>query len=103
MAILKVDKITKNFGGLTALNSLSFEIATNSIHGLIGPNGSGKTTFFNIVTGFYRPTAGSILFCDEPLNRLKPLIKVWITSNEVIHSSLFFIIKSILNSNIGYR
>jgi branched-chain amino acid transport system ATP-binding protein len=72
MAILKVDNISKNFGGLTALNSLSFEIAPNSIHGLIGPNGSGKTTFFNIVTGFYRATAGNILFCDEPLNRLKP-------------------------------
>ena len=72
MAILKVDNVTKRFGGLIALNKLSFEIAANSIHGLIGPNGSGKTTCFNIITGFYKTDQGKILFCENRLDKLKP-------------------------------
>ncbi|GAC1417599.1 MAG: ABC transporter ATP-binding protein [Actinomycetota bacterium] len=62
MALLEVDAVTMRFGGLVALNELSFSVEPGTIKGLIGPNGAGKTTFFNIVTGVYRPTAGEVRF-----------------------------------------
>jgi len=58
--LLKAEGITQQFGGLTALNNVDFELRKNEIVGIIGPNGAGKTTFFNIITGIYPPTAGTI-------------------------------------------
>ena len=60
--ILRIKNLTKRFGGLLAVNDLSFEIKRGEILGLIGPNGAGKTTVFNLVTGFLRPTRGEIIF-----------------------------------------
>src|SRR6187431_375661 len=60
--ILRVEDITKRFGGLTALSTVSFEIAKGEIYGLIGPNGAGKTTLFNVLTGLYRQDEGAITF-----------------------------------------
>jgi branched-chain amino acid transport system ATP-binding protein len=62
MEILRVKEVTKRFGGLTAVEKLSFEVKPGEIFGVIGPNGSGKTTLFNLIHGFYRPTAGEIFF-----------------------------------------
>ncbi len=62
MALLEASKILKQFGGLTAVNKVDFDIPQNSIVSLIGPNGAGKTTLFNIITGLYKPTGGSIVF-----------------------------------------
>lgn len=59
-AILRVENLTMKFGGLTAVDSLSFEVEENSITSIIGPNGAGKTTVFNCITGFYKPTLGDI-------------------------------------------
>ncbi len=59
-AILSVDALTKQFGGFTAVNQVSFELAQGEILGLIGPNGSGKSTTFNVISGLYAPSAGSI-------------------------------------------
>lgn len=70
--ILKIDNVTKNFGGVTAIKETSFSIAPKEIFGLIGPNGAGKTTMFNIITGNYEPTLGQVIFRGEPLNGLKP-------------------------------
>lgn len=64
--------LTRRFGGLTALDRLTLELEAGRILGLIGPNGSGKTTFFNVLTGIYRPTAGEILFAGEPLTGAAP-------------------------------
>jgi len=64
-AILSVTDLTMRFGGLTAVDAVSFEARANAITALIGPNGAGKTTLFNCVTGFYRPTAGSISLDDN--------------------------------------
>ncbi|MBR5970752.1 MAG: ABC transporter ATP-binding protein [Lachnospiraceae bacterium] len=60
--ILRIENLSINFGGLKAVDDLSFSIMENEIFGLIGPNGAGKTTVFNCITQFYRPTAGRVLF-----------------------------------------
>jgi branched-chain amino acid transport system ATP-binding protein len=60
MAFLQAIKVTKRFGGLTAVGDLSLDVERNTIHSVIGPNGAGKTTFFNCVTGFERPEQGEI-------------------------------------------
>jgi len=72
MSILEAHKVTKRFGGLTAVSQFDVEIDERSIHSIIGPNGAGKTTFFNCVTGFYRHEDGTILFQGEPLDGLLP-------------------------------
>jgi len=70
--VLSSSQVTKEFGGLTAVNRFDLEIGERSIHSVIGPNGAGKTTFFNCVTGFYRPEAGSIAFNGHQLGGLSP-------------------------------
>jgi branched-chain amino acid transport system ATP-binding protein len=60
--ILRAEGVTKQFGGLTAVQSVDLEIARGSIQGIIGPNGAGKTTFFNVVAGIYEPTEGRVFF-----------------------------------------
>lgn len=60
-AALNVNNVTKDFGGVKALNNISFSVKPNEIHGIIGPNGAGKTTLFNLVTGIYPPSEGDIL------------------------------------------
>ena len=60
--ILKIDGVSKRFGGLLALADVSFEVKRGRILGLIGPNGAGKTTMFNCIAGIYKPTEGAILF-----------------------------------------
>jgi branched-chain amino acid transport system ATP-binding protein len=70
-ALLEVRGITKSFGGLTAVNDVSFDVAEGSIVGLIGPNGAGKTTTFNLITGNYRADRGSVAFAGRPLIGMK--------------------------------
>jgi branched-chain amino acid transport system ATP-binding protein len=65
--ILEARKVTKRFGGLTAVNEVDFHVGEHEIVGLIGPNGAGKTTFFNCLTGLYEPTSGSVLYQGQPL------------------------------------
>jgi branched-chain amino acid transport system ATP-binding protein len=69
--LLETKDLTVKFGGLTALDSVSFDIKRGEILGLIGPNGAGKTTCFNAITGVYRPTSGSVTFDGAPLGRIK--------------------------------
>ncbi len=64
-AVLKVDHLSISFGGLKAVDDLSFSIREGEIYGLIGPNGAGKTTVFNCITQFYKADSGSILFTDK--------------------------------------
>jgi branched-chain amino acid transport system ATP-binding protein len=70
--MLTVAGLTKRFGGFTALNAVSFEVRKGEILGLIGPNGSGKTTCFNCVSGALQPTAGSIRFNEHEIAGLTP-------------------------------
>ncbi|NCD26167.1 MAG: ABC transporter ATP-binding protein, partial [Deltaproteobacteria bacterium] len=62
MTLLQIDNLTKSFGGLMAVNDVSFTVEHDSIVGLIGPNGAGKTTVFNLITGNYQPNTGTVLF-----------------------------------------
>ncbi|MFL5895849.1 MAG: ABC transporter ATP-binding protein [Thermoleophilaceae bacterium] len=64
--------VTKAFGGLVAVDDVSFEIPRGSIVSLIGPNGAGKTTFFNILTGLYKPTSGALIFDEKNVTRRRP-------------------------------
>jgi branched-chain amino acid transport system ATP-binding protein len=72
MALLSVDKLTRNFGGLRAVADLSFALQKGEILGLIGPNGAGKTTAFNLMSGFIAPTSGTVMLDGENLVGLKP-------------------------------
>jgi branched-chain amino acid transport system ATP-binding protein len=70
--ILETVGVTKQFGGLTAVNDVSFAIPRRSIVSIIGPNGAGKTTFFNILTGLYKPTLGTIAFDGRNITGGRP-------------------------------
>jgi len=71
MTLLRVQNATKRFGGLLAVDSVSFDIPEGSIYGLIGPNGAGKTTVFNLITGNYKVDGGQIVFEDKEItNRI---------------------------------
>ncbi len=67
MAVLEVRNLSISFGGLRAVDNLSFQIEKGQLYGLIGPNGAGKTTVFNLLTGVYKPTAGEFLLDGENL------------------------------------
>ncbi|HEX7177152.1 MAG TPA: ABC transporter ATP-binding protein [Pyrinomonadaceae bacterium] len=70
--ILKTTQCTIRFGGLVAVNALDMAVRPGEIYGLIGPNGAGKTTIFNLLTGVYRPTSGTIEFEDKRVDGLRP-------------------------------
>jgi branched-chain amino acid transport system ATP-binding protein len=67
--VLRLNSVTKRFGGLTAVDDVSFEVEEGQIVGLIGPNGAGKTTIFNLITGIYQPDAGDITFDGKSVLR----------------------------------
>ena len=71
-AILEAVSVTKAFGGLVAVDDVTFDIPRKSIVSIIGPNGAGKTTFFNMLTGLYRPTEGIIAFEGRDITRTRP-------------------------------
>lgn len=69
--LLEIKNVTKQFGGLRAVDDVSFSLSRGGLYGLIGPNGAGKTTLFNVLTGVYTPTQGEILFDGAPIGGLK--------------------------------
>jgi branched-chain amino acid transport system ATP-binding protein len=70
--MLKVENLTKRFGGVAAVSEVSFAFGEGAVHAVIGPNGAGKTTLFNLITGIYRPTAGSIRINGAEVAGLPP-------------------------------
>ena len=71
MSLLSLQTVTKIFGGLTAVNEVSFDVEQGSIVGLIGPNGAGKTTVFNLITGNYVPDGGDIRFAGQSIKGMQ--------------------------------
>ncbi|MGD9577647.1 MAG: ABC transporter ATP-binding protein [Syntrophorhabdus sp.] len=72
MKVLKVEKLEKSFGGVKAVDGISFSVEEGQTVGIIGPNGAGKTTVFNLITGFYRVDQGRILFYGKNITRTPP-------------------------------
>ena len=72
MSYLSVEEMSIHFGGLRAVDGVTFALQSGPIHGLIGPNGAGKTTIFNCITGFYHPTHGNIRFQDRDITHFRP-------------------------------
>lgn len=72
MALLEVIRLSKNFGGLVAVNEVSFQISTGEIVGLIGPNGAGKTTIFNLISGLVTKSRGKVVFRSTDITKVKP-------------------------------
>ena len=71
-ALLSIEGLSKNFGGVQAVRDVSFEVARGSIHSVIGPNGAGKTTVFNMISALVRPSAGRVLFDGHDISRARP-------------------------------
>lgn len=77
---LEIEKLTKHFGGLVAVNNISFQIGRNEMVGLIGPNGAGKTTVLRLITGILKPDSGQVRFKGKDITRAKP----WLIVNQGI-------------------
>jgi branched-chain amino acid transport system ATP-binding protein len=98
--LLEIESLSKFFGGVAAIFSLSLNLIEGEILGLIGPNGAGKTTLFNLITGFLKPNEGSITFEGKRLLGLKPhkIVKLGITRtfhkylNRSVHCHVFKIL-----------
>ena len=71
--LLQCTGLVMRFGGVVALKSVDISVGKHEVVGLVGPNGSGKTTFFNVVTGIYKPTAGKVVFEDHDITAKHPL------------------------------
>ena len=104
LSVLRAEHVTKQFGGLVAVNDVSFDIPQHSIVSLIGPNGAGKTTLFNMLTGLYRPTQGRILLGERDITRARPDV---ITSYGVARTfqniRLFGAMTAVENVMIGHH
>lgn len=100
--ILKIEELTRRFGGLQAVNNLSLEVNNREILGVIGPNGAGKTTLFNLITGFLRPTTGRIIYKGKDITGLSPdaIAKTGIVRT-FQSSTLFLKVSAVENVIIG--
>lgn len=88
--ILEVKEVSKLFGGLVALENLSFGIDQNEILGIIGPNGAGKTTAINVISGFYAPTSGQVIFEGKDITKLRADQKAKLGIGRTFQSSILF-------------
>ncbi|MEF2548038.1 ABC transporter ATP-binding protein [Aurantimonas sp. E1-2-R+4] len=102
MTLLEVDQLTMRFGGLIAVDALSFMVEKGTIHGLIGPNGAGKTTTFNMISGFYTPSSGHVRFKGEEISGL-PMFRVARKGlvRTFQHSTLFAELSVVENALVG--
>ncbi|CEG08866.1 Lipopolysaccharide export system ATP-binding protein LptB [Afipia felis] len=77
MSILRIENVTKRFGSLVAVDSVSLTVQPGELRAVIGPNGAGKTTFFNMISGFLSPSAGKITFNETDVTDMPPVERVW--------------------------
>jgi len=104
MSLLKVDGLSKEFGGVHAIEDLSFVINPGTIHSIIGPNGAGKTTLFNLITAVYTPSCGKILFDDKDIAGKKPYeLAAMGMSRTFQNLQIFFNMPAIENVMVGHH
>jgi len=102
MSLLQVEGLSKEFGGVHAIEDLSFQVEAGHIHSIIGPNGAGKTTLFNLVTGIYTPSAGQIRFDGRPIGGVAPSrLAAWGLSRTFQNLQVFFNMSAIENVMVG--
>lgn len=102
MTLLKVNALSKSFGGVTAIADLDFEVPEGHIYSVIGPNGAGKTTLFNMLSGIYTPDEGSILFRDsEIVGRLPHKVAELGISRTFQNLQMFFNMSVLDNVKVG--
>lgn len=102
MALLEVKKLSKYFGGLAALSEFDMAVEEGEVRGLIGPNGSGKTTFYNVISGVYRPTSGTIVYNGVDISHLPPseIAKMGLVRT-FQHTALFMDFTVLQNISVG--
>ncbi len=104
MTLLEVDSLSKEFGGVHAVADLSFAIKTGTIHSIIGPNGAGKTTLFNLITGIYTPSSGSIRFDGREIAGHAPFeLAQWGMSRTFQNLQIFFNMTALDNVMVGHH
>lgn len=104
MAFIKLEGLTKQFGGLTAVNKVDFEIEKGKITAIIGPNGAGKSTFFNLISGFHRPTSGTITFEGKDITKAPPHIGARLGIARTFQTTHLFEQSSVIdNVIVGHR
>jgi branched-chain amino acid transport system ATP-binding protein len=102
--LLQVEKLTKSFGGLTAVSDVDLKVEQGKVTAIIGPNGAGKTTFFNLISGFYPSTSGRIIFEGREITRLPPHEIAKLGMSRTFQSTHLFTQASVLdNVIIGHR
>jgi len=103
-AALRAERLTKEFGGLVAVDDVSVDLPRNAIVSLIGPNGAGKTTLFNMLTGLYRPTRGKIVLGDRDITRTRPdLITGYGVARTFQNIRLFGAMTAVENVMVGHH
>jgi branched-chain amino acid transport system ATP-binding protein len=102
--ILAVEKVSKTFGGLKAVDDVSFKVTEGQVFTMIGPNGAGKTTLFNVLTGIYRPTTGQIRFNDMPIGGVPPHRVTFLGMARTFQNiRLFGYLPAVENVMVGYH
>ena len=105
--ILQLSGVRKAFGGLVAVDDISFSVAAGAIHGLIGPNGAGKTTLFSLITGFYRADAGKVIFDDADVTTLPTSARARRGLVRTFQSNLLFkeqtVLGNVISGGLGSR
>jgi branched-chain amino acid transport system ATP-binding protein len=90
-AVLRLENVTMQFGGVVSVNNFSMEVRKGEIVSLIGPNGAGKTTAFNVITGVYAPTNGAVYFKDKEIIENYPkgkMVKLYASENKGMYTKL---------------
>lgn len=100
MALLEVSGLTKTFGGLTAVDDLTFKIERSQLVSIIGPNGAGKTTLFNLLTGIYRPTSGKIVLDGHDITGWRPYQTVGRGMSRTFQKTTVFPAETVLDNAI---
>ncbi len=102
--LVKVENLTKSFGGLTAIDDVDLDIEKGKITAIIGPNGAGKSTFFNLISGFHPPSAGRIVFNNHDITKLAPNKVAELGIGRTFQTTNLFAQASVLdNVMIGHR